>query len=99
MNAVDFDVIKTAVTEEKQPAKTTYFKWKDTDRYDVGKYSSENGQAAAVRQFKRKFPKLNESTARYFKKRYERSLNESKENETTPRKALSKYITKTRRSL
>ena len=74
-------------------------KWKDMDRYDVGMYSSEYGPAAAVRQFKRKFPKLNESTEHYFKKRYEDSLNERNENETTPSKALTKYKTKTGRPL
>ena len=95
MGAVDFDVINTAVSEEQQPSKTTYIKWKDTDRYGVGKYSSEYGPATAVRRFKSKFPKLNESTARYFKKRYEDSLNERNENETTPSKALTKYKTKT----
>ena len=99
MRAVDFDVINTAVSEEQQPSKTTYIKWKDTDRYNVGKYSSEYGPAAAVRRFKRKFPKLNESTARYFKKRYEDSLNERNKNKTTPSKALTKYKTKTRRPL
>ena len=90
-----FDVINTAVSEEQQPSKTTYIKWKDTDRYSVGKYSSEYGPVTAVRRFKSKFPKLNESTARYFKKRYEDSLNERNENETTPSKALTKYKTKT----
>ena len=99
MGAVDFDVINTAVSEEQQPSKTTCIKWKDTDRYDVGKYSSEYGPAAAVRPVKRKFPKLNESTARYFKKRYEDSLNERNKNETTPSKALTKYKTKTGRPL
>ena len=52
-----------------------------------------------VQRLKRKFPKLNESTARYFKKRYEDSLNERNENETTPSKALTKYKTKTGRPL
>ena len=99
MGAVDFDVINTAVSEEQQPSKTTYIKWKDTDRYDVGKYSSEYGPEAAVSRFKRKFPKLNESTARYFKKRYEDSLNERNENEITPSKALTKYKTQTGRPL
>ena len=96
MGGVDFDVIDTAV---EQPGNTKYIKWTDTDRYDVGKYSSEHGTAASVRRFKRKFPKLNESTARYFKKRYENSLGERKENETTPSKALKKYKTKTGRPL
>ena len=99
MGAVDFDVINTAVSEEQQPSKTTYIKWKDTDRYDVGKYSSEYSSEAAVSRFKRKFPKLNESTARYFKKRYEDSLNERNENEITPTKALTKYKTQTGKPL
>ena len=42
----------------------SYFKYKPEDRYKIGKYGSKNGPAAAVRKFKSRFPKLNESTVR-----------------------------------
>ena len=99
MGAVDFDVINTAVSEEQQPSKTTLINGKIRTVMMLGSTLPKYGPAAAVRRFKRKFPKLNESTARYFKNLYEDSLNERNENETTPSKALTKYKTKTGRPL
>ena len=40
----------------------SYVKYTPEDLYRIGKYGSENGPAAAVRKFKSRFPKLNEST-------------------------------------
>ena len=55
-----------------------YKKYTDEDRYKIGKYASENGSAATVRKFKSDFPKLNESTVRDFKRKYEEKLKISK---------------------
>ena len=100
MGAVDFGVVNSAVDTVQPPSnKVTYIKWSDKDRYDIKKYASEHGPAAAVRRFKRKFPKFNESTARSFKKKCEEKLNESKENGTTLSKSIPKYKTKTGRPL
>ena len=55
-----------------------YKKYTDEDRYEIGKYASENGSAATVRKFKSDFPKLNESTVRDFKRKYEERLKISK---------------------
>ena len=96
MGAVDFGVVNSAVdTVQPLSNEVTYIKWIDKDRYDIGKYTSENGAAAATRSFKRKFPKFNESTARSFKKKYKEKLNESEENGTTHSKSIPKYKTKT----
>ena len=36
--------------------------YSDEESYKISKYTSERGPTAAVRKFKFKFPKLNEST-------------------------------------
>ena len=46
----------------------------------MGKYASENGTSAAVRKFRPDFPKINESTIREFKKKYEEELKLAKQN-------------------
>ena len=55
-----------------------YKKCTDEDRYKIEKYASENGSAATVRKLKSDFPKLNKSTARDFKRKYEKKLKISK---------------------
>ena len=46
-------------------------------RYQIGKFAGEMGDTAAVRKFRNKFPKLNESTVRGFRKKYQLSLKSS----------------------
>ena len=53
-------------------------KYTEEDRYEIGKYASENGSAATVRKFNSDFPKLNEGTIRDFKRKYEEKLKISK---------------------
>ena len=48
----------------------SYVKWTDKQRFDIGKYAAENGNANAVRKFKAEFATLTESTVRTFKKKY-----------------------------
>ena len=45
----------------------------------MGKYASETGTSAAVRKFRPDFPKINESTIREFKKKYEEELKLAKQ--------------------
>ena len=52
--------------------------YSDEERYKIGKYTSERGPAAAVRKFKSKFSKLNESTCWSIKKKYEKELDMAK---------------------
>ena len=47
-----------------------YTTFSDKQRAKVGKYAEENGNAAALRKFRSELPNLEESTARFFKKRY-----------------------------
>ena len=56
MGPVDFGVVNSAVDTVQPPLhKVTYIKLSDKDRYDIRKYASKHGPAAAVREFKRKF--------------------------------------------
>ena len=53
----------------------------DKERYDIGKHISIHGATAAVRKFKKSHPhlKLEESTARSLKKKYEELLKSKSE--------------------
>ena len=46
----------------------------------MGKYTSETGTSAAIWKFRPDFPKINESTIREFKKKYEEELKLAKQN-------------------
>ena len=60
----------------------TYVKYTPEDRYKIGKYGSKNGPAAAVRKFKSRFPKLNESTVWSLWQIYQSELTGSKQKDT-----------------
>ena len=45
----------------------------------MGKYASETGTSAAIRKFRPDFPKINESTIREFKQKYEEELKVAKQ--------------------
>ena len=64
--------------------------WTDEDRYDVGKYTSKHGNAAAVRHFKKDFPNIKESTVKELKKKSEKQLQEAKKQNLQP-KSIRKY--------
>ena len=56
------------------------------ERYQIGKYASENGNTAAVRHFKGN--NLNEGTVREYKKTYQIELKNAKIQKRSPRKSL-----------
>ena len=58
------------------------------EHYKIGKYASENGPIATVRKFQQRFPNMNESTARTFRKRYESDLADAKRQGKTPSTSL-----------
>ena len=68
----------------------------DEQRYTIGKYAAENGNANTLRKFKTEFPNLNESTVRTFKKRYYEELRKCKE-KLEESKNITKYARKTGR--
>lgn len=97
---VDFSVLDSGfIAGASSSKRSKYTKWSDEERYIIGKYASVNGPAATVKKFKTRFPKLNESTARTFRKRVEDDLKKATSNKTAPSKSLSRYTTKTGRPL
>ena len=52
----------------------SYTKFTDVDRFQIGRYASENGNKKALIHFKNKFPGLKESTVRTFKKQHQEEL-------------------------
>ena len=73
MGSVDEHTITTTV-DQASTSRGKYKIYSDEERYKIGKYTSKHGPAAAVSKFKSKFPKLNESTCRSTKKKYEKKL-------------------------
>ena len=71
----------------------SYVKYTPEDRYKIGKYGSENGPAAAVRKFKSRFPKLNESTARSLRQKHQSELTRSKQKDTILKPRIPKEPT------
>ena len=67
--------------DDSQKKRESYVKY-TPDRCKIGKCSSENGPAAAVRKFKSRFPKLNESTVRSLRQKYKSELTRSKQKDT-----------------
>ena len=55
-------VISDFVSSEKSANRSPqYHKWTDKQRYTIGKYAEENGNANTLRKFKTEFPNLSES--------------------------------------
>ena len=73
-----------------------YRKWTDKQRYTIGKYAAENGNANMLRKFKTEFQNLSESTVRTFKKRYYEEVRKCKE-KLEESKSITKYARKTGR--
>ena len=61
-----------------------YIKWTNENRYSIGKYASEHGNTAAVRNFQKQFPSIKESTVREFQKRSEKQREEAKKRNLQP---------------
>ena len=99
LGEIDFGVMHSAHEGPSTSKRSKYTKWSDKDRYEIGKYTSLYGAAAAVRKFKQRFPSLNESTSRTFRNRVEADLQAARKKGVAPKKAIPKYSTKTGRPL
>ena len=51
----------------------SYIKWKDKDRFKVGDYSLENGNAALIKKFHQQFPGIKKSTVETFEQKVEKN--------------------------
>ena len=85
---MDFDVIQESAKNSNQRS-TKYVKYNDTDRFNIGKYASEFGNANAVRHYSKIFPKLKESSVRTFKTKYESQLVAEKKSGANPSKVIA----------
>ena len=84
---IDHEIIEREInnsSSKRQP----YVKHSLEERYKTGKYASENGPIATVKKFQQRFPNMNESTARTFRKRYESDLADAKRQGKTPSTSL-----------
>ena len=90
-------VISDFVSSEKSVNRSAqYRKSTDKQRYTIGKYAAENGNANTFRKFKTEFSNLSESTVRIFKKRYYQEVRKCKE-KLEESKSITKYARKTGR--
>lgn len=91
LDEIDFGTIHAGYEEgASNPKRSMYIQWNEGNRYEIGKYASTNGLAAAVKKFKQRFPTLNESTIQTFRARIEIAYRKG----TTAQKALPKYQSK-----
>ena len=96
----DMQVITAHVTSPKNVKRQPqYHKWTEKERYDIGKYAAENGNINTVRKFNLEFPRLSESTARSFKKKYYEQLRERSKEELDKSQTIPRYSQKTGRPL
>ena len=86
-----------SVTTKKE--REAYHRWTPADRFRIGEYAAENGNTAAVRKFDAEFPRLNESTAREFKKKYNIKIVNAAKEKREVSKLVPKYSSQTGRPL
>ena len=93
-SATVLDIVDVhSFTEEVNRSKErgTYAKWKDEDWFEKRDYARVNGNSAALRKYKLKFPRLKESTIRSFKTRVIKEIKDaSKEQQEVPQ-SLKQY--------
>ena len=85
---LDFQAVQSSVNDvySSSSKREQYTKFSDTERFDIGKYASEHGPAAAVRKFSEEFKTLNESTVRGFRKKYNEQIKKaSKDSRESPK--------------
>ena len=71
LRELDFQAVPSEVNDACSSKRGQYTKFTDAD---IGQYASENGPAATVRKFSKKFPTLNESTVRGLRKKYNKQV-------------------------
>ena len=99
LGAVDSASIAEEISSTTNKRKPKYEKWNPKARHSIGKYASENGNAAAIRKFKPDYPNLSESTVRTFKTKYQEELKKAEKEKRDPSKTIEKYSSKTGRPL
>ena len=77
---LDYEACVQARSEATTKKKTSYNRWSDKDRFQIGKYASIHGSSAAAKKFSPKEKPLNESSARQFSALYKEELEKAKIN-------------------
>ena len=82
-----------SITEEVNRSKEidTYTKWKEEDRFEISDYIRVNGNSAALRIYKLKFPRLKESTIRSFKARAIKEIKDASKEQREVTQSPKKY--------
>ena len=94
---VDVRSIREKTTDAKD--RGTYVKWKDEDRFIISDYARKNGNSAALRKFRPRFPELKESTIRSFKARVVKEVKDASKEKRAVVQSLPKYYLRTGRPL
>ena len=71
---MEYESVKEKLFGVTKDKRCKYNKFKDEDRYTIGKHPAIHGTAAALRKFKKLFPhyRLTESTVRAMREKYHR---------------------------
>ena len=86
LGRIDLELLENAT--KKDNARGKYKRYTDKQLCQIGKYASETETSAAVRKFWSDFPKINESTIREFRKKYEEELELAKQQNRVVRTEL-----------
>ena len=97
LGIVDVRSIREKTADAKD--RGTHVKWKDDDRFIIGDYARKNGNSAALRKFRSRFPGLKESTIRSFKARVVKEVKDASKEKRTVVQSLPKYSLRTGRPL
>ena len=91
----DFEAVPNEVEKATQSKKKrrVYCVYSPEERFNIAKYTVENGSSRTAHHFKTKYPFLNESTVCTFKAKYER---EKKTAEIEKRQLLQKICSEPR---
>ena len=82
MGKVDFDHAEESIqSNSKTNERGKYKQYFDKDRFIIKRYACENGPAASIRNFKKDFANIIESTVRGFHKRYEKEIAQAKKDQ------------------
>ena len=79
---IDLEIIDTSIAKNNVRGK--YIRYTDKQRFQIGKYASENGTTASVRKCRTDFVKINESTVRCFKKHCKKMVGWREVNKNLP---------------
>ena len=84
---LDYQASVQAIADSTNSQKRkTYCRWSDKDRFQIGKYATVHGTAAAAKKFATKDKPLNESSARRFSALYKEEIKKEKKDKRDPQK-------------